>query len=150
MGSVVTAEQLQNLRLEAFHRHLKTICASRGSFNRRIEIDMGHVLTRASQEDDQLLILLAADLRVAALITDGAINLDRCRLGPPLEIAIEGKFLNLRIVDVRAISERIIPCICARLVVRERQPKHLVVTVYPDHSNEINPATTPESRHEIW
>ena len=133
MTERVEPGRMQQLRLQKFHTLCISLCASRKTFKGAFEIDRHHVAARATQTASHLRWSLMNEEALACVIKHGILNEPFSNDQNPIEIAIEGRFKDFQWVDPSQITgkmEGIEPTLCVRVVVRERKPKHLVVTVY--------------------
>ena len=149
MTEIISEKALEDKRIAGFWEQLKGLCRSRSSFMKHIEVDRRHIAFRAAQTNDPVRNSMHNE-KIASVLTHGWLNRNHCRSEAPMEIAVEGKFENLEVIDTQKAALTTIEVICVRVVVRERRPRHLVVTVYPDRSGEIDPNITPKVPNEIW
>ena len=141
-------KEFREVRLEKFHETLRQLARTKLSFNKSVEVDVGHIVRRGS-ESDAFRWALSNEI-IAAIVLKGKLNLGKCNGVSPLELAIEGKLLNFKWIDAKAVCERTEAVACIRVVIRERKPKHYVVTAYRDLEGKIDPNDTPEVDHEVW
>lgn len=142
----IAASQLKQL-----HKKVVNLCANRGSFKASFVLARKHIGERAAEANQYVRFALETDEKVAALITHGKLNEERSRSMSPIELAIEGKFLNLEVVDwsnLSSISTKIVELVCARVIVKEGRPKHLIISIYPE--TNLDPSLTPEVPNDIW
>lgn len=140
---------LNQKRLEKFHRDLRQFCRKRSVFKTNIQVDMRHISSRAAETGHQIRRSITNE-HIAAVILDGRINLGSCKEKSPMELVLEGKFLDFPYVDRDTAREETIDCVCVKVVIREKSKgkKHLVVTVYPDDS--LVQDLIPEVNFDIW
>lgn len=149
VNNVIGEKTLLEKRIEGFWNRLKEICKSRASFRKQIEVDLRHIAFRAYETNDPVRNAIDNE-KIASVIIHGWLNKQKCRFQDPIEIVVEGKFEGLMVVDIQKQKEFELDKICVRVVVRERKPKHLIVTVYPDRGGEIDMNSTPKVPNEIW
>jgi len=139
-------------RLHSFRQTLMQYCRKRSTFRNHIDINVCHVAKRSQEAIEPARVAITPEL-VAAMILHGAMNRSRCIVTGKLEIALEGKYAEVRYpkqMSGNGWVEVIERDLCVRVIVRETRPKHLVVTVYPDRCGDIDPNTVPRVPHEIW
>jgi hypothetical protein len=108
------------------------------------------VFVRAGETLEGLRVVLSAHEVVASIIAHGKLDFSRCKPTSPIRLAIEAKLVNFEWMDVITKKTNMEVVVCVRVVVEERSPKHLVVSVYPDRRNEISPDLVPEVPHANW
>ena len=144
---VVIAKAMSN-RAEVFHRTVIHLCSSRNNFRNHFEVDRGHILFRSAQTGSDIRHALSTNEVVSAVLTHGKLNKQRSHEKTSVEIAVEAKLSEFRWLDFSKAIEITENSVCVRVIVRERKPKHLVVTIYRDDS--IDPKSVPEVPHAIW
>jgi hypothetical protein len=108
------------------------MCSSRKQFYSCFEVDQGHILQQGLAKNQKRLALNDED--IASIVRNGELNIDRCETrGNTVQIAVEGLFKDFSWIDYSGtgpMTEKIEPNAQIRVIVRERKPKHLVVTAY--------------------
>lgn len=151
VDAVIGPERMKHLRLEKFHTVCISYCSSRKAFKSAFDIDRHHVAVRAGQTISHLRWSLMNEEPLGSVIKNGLLNAACSRDSNPTEIAIEGFFRDFPWVDPSQVTGKhsgVEPILCARVVVRERRPKHLIVTVYVLPSDQQS--LLPEVPNEIW
>ena len=149
MAERVEPGRMQQLRFQKFHTLCISLCGSRKAFKSAFEIDRHHVAVRAAQTASHLRWSLMNEEPLASIIKHGVLNAACSNDQNPIEIAVEGRFKDFQWVDPSQITgkmEGAEATLCVRVVVRERRPKHLIVTVYVLPEN----LALPEVANEIW
>jgi hypothetical protein len=137
-------------KLQQFHKQLKALVGSPESFRRNIEVGKMHIYKRASETSNMFRYVFDSE-SIAALIFGGIINVPKSAKSHPLQLAIEGVFKELRVVDWDKKEERIIKKLAVRVIVKESRPKHFVVTIYPDDgSGDFDIKKLPEVSNDFW
>ena len=136
---------MDDARAERFHESLKSICRRRPDFDVHVEVDFGHLEEKVT---DPIRLVLGKE-RIASLIRYGDLNLDRSKVYGQVEIALEGYFKNFSYTDLNSGELKTKAKLPVRVIIRERNPRHLVVTVYPDRSLKKK-KTLKEIPDECW
>lgn len=151
VATIVGQERMTHLMIEKFHSICISYCNSRKAFKSAFEIDHRHVAVRAGQTINHLRWSLMNEEPLASLIKNALLNSASSQEQNPTELAVEGWFKDFPWVDPSQCTgkmEGVEPVLCARIIVRERKPKHLIVTVYVLPNEEQ--AKLPEVPYEIW
>lgn len=146
MNKIVGLRRFVKRRFEKFHQKCIECCDSKNRFYRHFEIDSYHITAQGLKKDIKRLSITAED--TAALIQQGSLNLDHCEEKPKLRIAIEGNFEEFEWLNIGNGAMQIEPMQEVRVIVEERKPKSLVVTVYT-----IRPPLqykVPIVNREVW
>lgn len=126
------------------------MCSSRKQFLACFEVDQSHILYQGLAKNRKRLALTDEDL--AAVILCGELLLAHCEARQNVvQIAVEGAFKNFSWVDYAGPGEtksKIESIAQVRVVIRERKPRHLIVTAYV--LEPIEKRHIPEVSREIW
>ncbi|MGK5086126.1 hypothetical protein WDW86_01075 [Bdellovibrionota bacterium FG-2] len=146
----MSAEKENTTRYKSFHHRCRGMCSSRKQFLACFEIDQSHILHQGLAKNRKRLALIDEDL--ASVILGGALLESRCEAKQSaVQIVIEGCFKNFSWVDYTGRGEtqaKVEPIAQVRVVIRERKPRHLIVTAYildPPEKRII-----PEVNREVW
>ncbi|CAM6000259.1 unnamed protein product [Sphagnum balticum] len=155
-GNAVTAvgpkSQFEEAQLDKFHKSCAGNCQTKAAFQRHFEVDRGHVVWRAAEAASHLRWSLLEIERIAAVIATGQLNPVRSVTDKPIEIAVEGIFKEFEWTNPQHREGEALTGVdkdlCVRVVVRDTNPRKLIVTVYPDDS--LDASQLPEVPYEFW
>jgi hypothetical protein len=134
-------------RLEKFLKFCQARCGTKKLFQNSFEIAGGHFNQGIIK--DPMRASFDREL-LAALISQGVLNLENSNEEPRREIAVEGKLLNFEWLNFNAEGPplNIEEAIHARVVIRESKGKSLIITVYA-WKCEMN-LNLPEINRYVW
>lgn len=126
---MVNIESLKKKRLEKFLKKCRVKCGSKKVFTNSFLLACSHLNKGIIKDpirssfDNEL---------IAALISQGVLNLDNSNEGPPIEIAVEGKLLDYEWVNMtkKNFPTEIEDAVHARVVVRSSTQKNIIITIY--------------------
>lgn len=139
-----------NRRFEKFHEKCRNAARSKKSFDRSFIAETGHIVKRSGDQNSSIRMAIQHE-HMAGIIIYGKLNAHCSNDNHPMEIALDGCFLNFKYVEfgnTKSISEVTVPKLYVRLVVRDKVAKLVIVTVYPNQ--ETKDQNIPEVPYEIW
>ena len=152
MTAVGPKSQFEEAQLTRFHKGCISHCQTKAAFQRHFEVDRGHVVWRAAASASHLRWSLLEIERIAAVIACGQFNSVRSITDAPMELAVEGFFREFEWVNPQPRDGEpftgVDKNLCIRVVVRDTNPRKLIVTVYPDDSLDVS--QLPEVPYEFW
>ena len=152
-STVLVMEEFKNKKYLEFHNEIKPFCENWGKFEQKFSVDWGHIDKKADVE------FIRANLgaeQLAGLILDGDVNTHNCEyVGSKRKIAIEGKITGkddwVRVIDKeKGIFEEVgIDCVYLRVIVREGNRVHAIITAYDLKPENIN-KNVSEVKYYVW
>ena len=146
--TTIPENRMLDRRLEKFHSKLKSICNSSPSFKKSIDVQVGHIAWRAAQTMSDVRNAITNE-HLASILINGRVNEKQCNTSAPLELVVEGRFVELMVLEFNPVRESKHNNVAIRVAVREGSPKHIVITLYP-LTSEQDLSGIPEVPKNVW
>ncbi|MBT3982147.1 MAG: hypothetical protein HOE90_12385 [Bacteriovoracaceae bacterium] len=137
----------QRKRLEKFLKKCRAKSMTKKLFRNGFEVAGRHI-NKGIIKDPMRSSFNHEDM--AAIISMGCLNLANSSEGPPMEIAIEGKFLDFEWINWTEKGSPLVTedAVHARIVIKEASKKDIIITIYAwkvDRSIDV-----PEIDRNVW
>jgi hypothetical protein len=150
MAKIVPAEMVLDKRLQKFLTTVCEICRSSSQFKRKIDVQDGHIAFRAAQTGADIRNAMTHEL-IASVLLNGRVNTKQSRTGNPIELVLEGRFVELSYIKLNpSIEEVKVRNAAMRVVIREGTSKYVVVTLYPLKQEDTDIMSLPEVPKYVW
>jgi hypothetical protein len=122
MSGLIPEQQITDKRLERFQGVIRDICRSSKAFKHKVDVQLSHIAWRAAQTGSDVRNAMNHE-RIASVILSGKLNQKHCRVANPVELAFEGRFIDLCLVTFNPVQEIKMENVGIRVIVREGSSK---------------------------